>query len=118
MSTTIDDTDLSPTNSATLEQAEPEPIRHPGLGFLDHGLCDGHEPFFVDAGHVIKDEVQQMCKKRCPVRRECLIHAYLGGPNGPILGGYMAGFSVGQRKSMTLSEALAKVDEDNLASGR
>ena len=38
--------------------------------------------FFVDAGHVISEETLNVCRA-CPVRRECIIHAYLGGPGTP-----------------------------------
>lgn len=67
--------------------------------------------FFVEAGHVITEESLNTCRG-CPVRRECVIHAYTGGPAGPIIGGYYGGMSPGQRRDMTLEEALAFIEKD------
>lgn len=60
------------------------------------------ESFFVQAGHVIDEEVLNVCRS-CPVRFECLRHAY--DPRLNITGGYFAGMSPGQRRDMTLVEA-------------
>jgi hypothetical protein len=63
--------------------------------------------FFVEAGHVIEDATLNTCRS-CPVRRECIIHAYSRDSRG----GYFGGLSPGQRRDMDLDEALeyAKTD--------
>ena len=96
-----------------------------GLEWLDDAACADLDDactaeggsalglFFVNAGHVIGAEALDMCQRKCPVRRECVVHAYTGLPGGlPIAGGYMGGFSLGQRKDMTLDQALALVEQD------
>ncbi len=98
-------------------------LGHPGFEWLNDAAClplaealeaEGKNPmslFFVDAGHVISDETLNVCRRDCPVRRQCIRHSYVGGPDGgPIAGGYMGGFSLGQRKSLTLPQALERCD--------
>lgn len=107
-------------------------IEHPGFEWLNRAACgdladaleassdaDAAEEdnrvlglFFVDAGHVISEETLNVCRA-CPVRRECIIHAYVGGPDAsPITGGYIGGFSLGQRKTMTVEQALTRAEND------
>ena len=45
--------------------------------WLDQAACAGLpiESFFVQAGHVIDEEVLNVCRA-CPVRRDCLRHSY------------------------------------------
>lgn len=71
--------------------------------WLDDAACADldNKDFFVDAGHVIEDRVLKTCK-RCPVRRECVESAYDRNSTG----GYFGGLSPGQRRDMTLEEAL------------
>jgi hypothetical protein len=79
--------------------------------WLDRAACatDGRiEDFFVEAGHVINDEVLNRCRFTCPVREQCITHAYTGLNGGPVAGGYLGGFSLGQRKAMTLEQALER----------
>lgn len=100
---------------------------HPGFTWLDSAACGDLDDksggkalalFFVDAGHVIDESTLNVCRG-CPVRTECILHAYLGGPdNGPIVGGYMGGLSLGQRRHMTLDEALDKAKHDPPRTGR
>jgi hypothetical protein len=103
-----------------------ETYTHPGFGWLDDAACNqlaedlearGENPtslFFVDAGHVIDTDTRNVCVG-CPVRTECILHAYLGGPGGtPINGGYLGGFSLGQRKGMTLAAALQKATAETV----
>jgi len=100
-------------------------IASSGLEWLDDAECANLDDacaaegksalgfFFVNAGHVIGAEALDICRRQCPVRRECVIHAYTGLPGGlPIAGGYMGGFSLGQRKDMTLAQALELVEAD------
>lgn len=101
----------------------PDEIKHPGFLWLNSAACgelddaagpdgqDARSLFFVEAGHVISEETLNVCRG-CPVRRECIIHAYLGRDGEPIAAGYMGGFSTGQRKSMTLIQALERAEND------
>ena len=88
-------------------EAEPH-FRHPGLGWLDQAACDDLEQqqFFVEAGHVMPEKARAACMG-CPVWETCLTFSYLGNPDGKMIsGGYFAALSLGQRKKMTLGEAL------------
>lgn len=74
-----------------------------------------HTMFFVDAGRTISPEALDLCRT-CPVRQECLRHAYTGGPDGTMIGaGYFGGLSLGQRKSMPLQKALEFAAKDTEA---
>lgn len=79
--------------------------------WLDNIACADQpiEAFFVQAGHIIDEEVLNVCRA-CPVRVDCLKHAYNEDLN--ITGGYFGGMSPGQRREMSLEEALeyAKTD--------
>ncbi len=79
------------------------------LVWLDDAACADMDPgdFFVDAGHTIKPETLNVCR-RCPVRAECLKHAYAHG----ISGGYFGGTSPGQRRTLSLEEALEYIAND------
>jgi len=68
-------------------------------------LTIGH--FFVEAGHAISEDVLNVCRG-CPVRRECLEHAYDMG----IGGGYFGGMSPGQRRSLNLTQARRFIETD------
>lgn len=89
------------------------PVGRRNLLWLDDAACaDLTIPdFFVEAGHVIKERSQRGCRS-CPVRLDCLIHAYTGGPSGPITGGYYAGMSPGQRREMSLEQAIEYISND------
>jgi len=104
----------------------PTPLRNKDLQWLDDCLCAqladtlGHREalslFFVDAGRTMPAEALRIAKYECPVRREEIIHAYTGGPGGgPIKAGYFGGFSYGERKAMTLQQALAKAEAEQAA---
>lgn len=73
--------------------------------WLDDAACAGLpiESFFVQAGHVIDEEVLNVCRG-CPVRIDCLRHAY--NPALNITGGYFGGMSPGQRREMNYEQAL------------
>jgi WhiB family transcriptional regulator, redox-sensing transcriptional regulator len=79
--------------------------------WLDAAACVEAEldvnDFFVDAGHVIHSGALSICR-RCPVRLECLRHAYARN----VSAGYFGGVSPGQRRSMTLEEATAYIVDD------
>lgn len=81
----------------------------PDLQWLEDAACAemGVDDFFVDAGHVITPEALDVCRS-CPVRVECLTHSYEQG----LSAGYFGGVSPGQRRTLTLEEALAYVAED------
>lgn len=90
---------------------------HRRLAWLQQAACasdsDGCAPFFVSAGHVLDRDLRDRCRYHCPVRVECVWHAYFGGVDGtPIEAGYLAGFSPGERKTLTVQEALARVAQD------
>jgi hypothetical protein len=74
--------------------------------WLDAAACAGLpiESFFVQAGHVIDEEVLNVCRG-CPVRIDCLRHSYNESLN--ITGGYFGGMSPGQRREMTFKQACA-----------
>lgn len=82
---------------------------HDGLRWLDDIACKDQDPDapFVEAGHTIDEEFLELCRS-CPVRRECLIHAY----TRPVKSGYLAGLSPSQRRRMTLEEALVYIEND------
>lgn len=83
--------------------------------WLDDMACVDREisDYFVNAGHTIDPAVLSLCRG-CPVREECLRHAYRQDP--PLSGsGYFGGMSPGQRKKMNLEEALAWIAEDTAA---
>lgn len=101
--------------------------RHPGTEWVVKASCrdllfdengdvdpENITRFFVDAGHVISERDRQMCRT-CPVRRECLIHAYYGCDGGPMIAGYFAGFSFGQRSSRSFEELAHVVEQESKA---
>ncbi len=73
--------------------------------WMEHIACADMptEVFFVQAGHVIDEEVLNTCRG-CPVRTECITHAY--NESLTTSSGYFGGLSPGQRKAMSLAEAL------------
>jgi len=82
--------------------------------WLPQAACAGMNltDFFTGPGCAAKTHVIAVCRT-CPVRRECLVHAYTRGVNEHgIDSGYFGGLSAGQRKKLTLEEALAHIEED------
>lgn len=78
----------------------------PELPWLDAAACgdlelDQLQLFFVDAGRTIASETVALCR-RCPVRRECLDHAYAH----QIASGYFGGISPGRRRTLSHADAL------------
>jgi hypothetical protein len=65
------------------------------------------DEFFLDAGHSISEATLKTCRL-CPVRRECLVHAYTMGYGS----GYFAGVSPSQRRNLSLDEALELIERD------
>ena len=90
-------------------------MNSPELRWLDDAACAEMDPgdFFVDAGHTIKQEVLNVCRG-CPVREQCLRHAY----THQISGGYFGGMSPGQRRTMDLAAALEFIKHDTLERAR
>lgn len=87
----------------------PDPAK---IFWVSLAACAGTpvEDFFVAAGRSVSASVLARCKS-CPVRRECVEHAYIGGVDDkPLKFGFFGGFSPGERKKLSLSEALAAVD--------
>lgn len=72
------------------------------LSWLDDAACHDRSwaEFFVEAGHTISQEVLSLCGS-CPVRINCLEHAYEQEHRS----GYFGGVSPGLRKLMTLEQA-------------
>ena len=60
--------------------------------------------FFVEAGRTIASSTVALCQK-CPVRRECLDHAY----QHEIVSGYFGGISPGRRRVLTHAQAVAEL---------
>lgn len=85
--------------------------------WLDDAACADLpiESFFVRAGHVIDDEILNLCRG-CPVRLDCVKHAYNEDLN--ITGGYFGGLSPGQRREMSYEEALEYCETDTLDAPR
>lgn len=81
------------------------------LAWLRHVACADLEikDFFVEAGHIIDEEVLNLCRA-CPVRVECIRHAY----RQDVTGGYFGGLSPGQRRDLDVDEALAFAEEDTI----
>ena len=80
-----------------------------GLKWLDHIACAELEldDFFVAAGHTISEVVLNVCR-RCPVRVQCVEHAY----HREIDAGYLGGLSPSQRRQLSLKEALKVIEKD------
>lgn len=79
----------------------------PEDGWLGQAACreldlDKITLFFVDAGRSLSQEAQALCNS-CPVRTECLEHAY----DHEIAGGYFGGMSPSRRRSLSREDALA-----------
>ena len=103
----------------------PDWVTHPGRAWLDDAACrrlllaadgsvnkDAIMRFFVAAGHIISPEQRDMCR-RCPVRRECLIHAYIGNQGDMVPAGYYAGFSFGQRRNTSFEDLYNIVESES-----
>lgn len=71
--------------------------------------CADENPddFFVDAGRTMPQEKVNLCRG-CPVRSDCLAHAY----SRDIGAGFYGGLSPKQRRDMTLEEALSFIEDD------
>ncbi len=85
----------------------------PDLPWLDRAACgslglEQIDLFFVSAGKSLSKEAKALCQG-CPVRRDCLDHAYSRG----ITGGYFGGVSPAQRKKLSREEALELIESDN-----
>jgi WhiB family redox-sensing transcriptional regulator len=80
----------------------------PDLTWLDHAACADldQDRFFVKAGDIIDPETQAICQ-RCPVRPDCLRHAYRSGHQH----GYFGGLSPRQRQRLTLEEAFSALGD-------
>ncbi len=81
----------------------------PEDGWLTQASCrelalDKISLFFVDAGRSLSQEAQALCAA-CPVRTDCLEHAY----DHEIAGGYFGGVSPSQRRSLSREDALATI---------
>jgi hypothetical protein len=88
-----------------------------GSHWLDVAACAdlSIDDFFVAAGHVIDEEVLNTCR-RCPVRIDCLQHAY--NPVLNVTGGYFAGMSPGQRRELDLDAAIEYCRTDTVEQPR
>lgn len=116
------DAEEAPDEPVKVAKGEAEPgYKHPGFKWLDEAACGKldleQQEFFVDAGHVMAERAKSACMT-CTVWQECTIFSYLGAPDGKLIsGGYFAGLSLGQRRKMTLGEALAYGREMREAAG-
>jgi WhiB family transcriptional regulator, redox-sensing transcriptional regulator len=103
------------TKETAMPQTRPldELIEHtPDLPWLEQAACgdlelDQLELFFVDAGRTIASSTVALCR-RCPVRRDCLDHAY----DHEIVSGYFGGISPGRRRVLTHAQAVAEIERD------
>jgi WhiB family transcriptional regulator, redox-sensing transcriptional regulator len=80
-----------------------------GMRWLDQIACKDCDPddFFVAAGHTISEMVLELCRT-CPVRQQCLKHAYDRG----IDAGYLAGLSPSERRRLSYEDAVAFLEKD------
>lgn len=83
----------------------------PEASWLESAACgelglDELDLFFVDAGRTLSREARQLCG-RCPVRTDCLEHAYAHD----IAGGYFGGMSPSKRRSLPLERARELIAE-------
>lgn len=103
----------------------PDWVRSPGLTWTSDANCrsllfdaagkvdpDAIVKFFVAAGHVITPEIRTMCRT-CPVRRECLVHSFIGNRGEMVPAGYFAGFSHGQRRSTPFETLYEQVESES-----
>lgn len=90
-----------------------ELIEHaPELPWLDDAACgelelDQLDLFFVEAGRTIASSTVALCRQ-CPVRRQCLDHAY----EHEIVSGYFGGVSPGRRRVLSHADAVAEIERD------
>lgn len=84
------------------------------MRWVDQAACADTpaDEFFVEAGRVIDPAVLAACKS-CPVRRQCTQYAY----DREFAAGYFGGFSPGERKKLTVDQALAVIDADTAVTG-
>jgi hypothetical protein len=83
--------------------------------WLDDAACADMDidDFFVSAGHSINPASIRACRA-CPVRVDCLHHAYHQSP--PLTSsGYFGGMSPGQRSKSSYEEALVFISRDSAA---
>ena len=87
------------------------------MDWLDDAACQDLDvsDYFVQAGHVIDEEVINICRG-CPVRIECIKHSYNNSLN--ITGGYFGGLSPGQRREMSLEEAIEFSKSDKVVQSK
>ncbi len=91
-----------------------ELIEHtPELPWLDDAACgeldtEQLDLFFVEAGRTIAASTVALCR-RCPVRRQCLDHAY----QHEIVSGYFGGVSPGRRRVLSHAEAIVEISRDS-----
>lgn len=85
------------------------PFSVDGLGWMEDAACADIDPelFTIDPGRMPNPYAQATCR-RCPVREECLTYAYDRG----LTAGLYGGLSAGQRKSLSLAEALEFIASD------
>ncbi|MEI6495040.1 MAG: WhiB family transcriptional regulator [Actinomycetota bacterium] len=86
--------------------------RTPDLPWLTKAACgdlelDQLDLFFVEAGRTIASSTVALCQK-CPVRRECLDHAY----RHEIMSGYFGGMSPGRRRVLSHETAVAEIERE------
>ena len=77
----------------------------PDMPWLEEAACgslplDQLNMFFVEAGRTIASSTVALCQG-CPVRVQCLDHAY----RNEILSGYFGGVSPGRRRVLSHAEA-------------
>jgi hypothetical protein len=83
----------------------------PDFAWVQRAACGGFEleqldRYFVEVGRSVSAETVAVCE-RCPVRRECLDHAY----DNEITNGYFGGLSPSRRKTLSHAEARAVIGE-------
>lgn len=83
--------------------------RTPDMSWLAHAACgdlplEELEVYFVEAGRSIAPATIARCRS-CPVRFQCLDHAY----DHQIASGYFGGVSPSKRRSMSHADARASI---------
>lgn len=89
---------------------------HDGLLWLQSMACEDLDPddFFVEPGHVIDPAVAATCR-RCPVRAECVTHAYKTDYPAGYFGNLSPSF---RKKNKDLDKVLVFLAEDTAAAER
>ena len=79
--------------------------------WIDRAACEGTiDDYFPGKTHEVSPRTKAICAS-CPVRVECVRHAYLMHLNTRSSRGYFGGLSSKDRSKMTMEEAMAAISK-------